>query len=139
ATTKKVLIDAVKRGVDVRIILPSWSDSNLTLYAGRSHYDDFLDAGIKIYELQKGMLHAKTAVIDGVWSTVGSTNIDMWSFMRNNEINAVIVSLEFARDMENLFNTDLAASKEITRKDWSRRPIWNRLAELVGRLMSHWL
>jgi cardiolipin synthase len=137
--SKNALADAARRGVDVKLVLPSSSDSNLTFYAGRSHYEDLLESGVKIYERQSALLHAKTAVIDGVWSTVGSTNFDLWSFVRNNEINALILGVDFAKEMEELFKKDLAESKEITQEEWSRRPIRNRLKEFFARLISHWL
>jgi cardiolipin synthase len=137
--SKNVLADAAQRGVDVKLVLPSSSDSNLTFYAGRSHYEDLLESGVKLYERQASTLHAKTAVIDGVWSTVGSTNFDLWSFMRNNEINAIILGIDFANEMEELFRRDLTESKEITLEDWSRRPIFDRLKEFFARLVSHWL
>ncbi len=79
------LVDAAKRGVDVKIVLPKASDSSLALYAGQYYYDELLEAGVKLYERRNALLHAKTAVIDGVWSTVGSTNLDFWSFSENFE------------------------------------------------------
>jgi cardiolipin synthase len=133
------LIDAAKRGVDVVLVLPGVSDSNLALYAGRSHYGDLLEAGIKLYERRDRMSHAKTAVIDGVWSTIGSTNLDLWSFMRNDEINAIILGVDFANQMEQLIEKDIAESRRITRERWSRRPIMMRLKEIFARLISHWL
>jgi cardiolipin synthase len=137
--SKNVLREAARRGVDVKLVLPSTSDSNLTFYAGRSHYGDLLESGVKVYERQSSILHAKTAVIDGVWSTVGSTNFELWSFMRNNEINAIILGADFANEMEELFNKDLAESKKITPEYWSRRPILDRMKEFFARLVSHWL
>ncbi len=82
------------------------------------------------------MLHSKTAVIDGVWSTVGSTNLDQLSFQKNNEINAIILDTVFAEQMERLFNEDIAASDEITRDAWSRRSLWDRVKEMFSRLFS---
>ena len=137
--SKNVLREAARRGVDVKLVLPSTSDSNLTFYAGRSHYGDLLESGVKVYERQSSILHAKTAVIDGVWSTVGSTNFELWSFMRNNEINAIILGADFANEMEELFNKDLAESKKITPEYWSRRPIFDRMKEFFARIVSHWL
>jgi cardiolipin synthase len=137
--SKNVLREAARRGVDVKLVLPSASDSNLTFYAGRSHYEDLLESGVKVYERQSSILHAKTAVIDSVWSTVGSTNFELWSFMRNNEINAIILGVDFAIEMEELFRKDLAESKEISPENWSRRPIFDRMKEFFARLVSHWL
>ena len=96
----KALRDAAQSGVDVKIILPKTSDQNLALYAGRYYYDELLEAGVKLYERRNAILHAKTAVIDGVWATVGSTNLDFLSFSKNFEINTVILSSDFAAEME---------------------------------------
>lgn len=135
----QAMTDAARRGVDVRIIFPSFSDVGLMLHAGRSYYDELLAAGIKVYERKSAMLHAKTAVIDGVWSTIGSTNIDMRSFLHNDEINAVVLSAEFAERMEVLFQRDLRESVEITAEQWSKRGLRNRIREWAVRLFEYWL
>jgi cardiolipin synthase len=133
------LTDAARRGVDVRVIFPSFSDVGLMLYAGRSYYEDLLEAGIRIYERRDAMLHAKTAVIDGVWSTIGSTNLDMRSFLHNDEINAVVLDVEFARRMEDLFQRDLKESTEITAQAWNGRGLHERLREWMSRMLMYWL
>jgi cardiolipin synthase len=115
------LTGAAKRGVDVKIILPDSSDFNMIFYAGRHYYSELLKAGVKLYERQKHFLHAKTAVIDGVWSTVGSTNMDYWSSAHNDEENAVVVGRDFASQMEAMFSEDLAESKEILPGEWEKR------------------
>ena len=135
----QAMIDAARRGVDVRIIFPSFSDVGLMLHAGRSYYDELLAAGIKIYERKAAMLHAKTAVIDGVWSTIGSTNLDMRSFLHNDEVNAVVLSAEFAERMEALFQRDLRESVEITPEEWDRRGLRSRLREWAVRMFEYWL
>jgi cardiolipin synthase len=137
--TRKAFDNAVKRGVDVKLILPSTSDVGLIFYAGHSYYEDLLEAGVKLYERQDAMLHAKTAVIDGVWSTVGSTNMDLWSFLRNYEVNAVILGPDFAAQMEALFSKDLQASKEIVSDEWKRRSLSERMKEWFSRLLRYWL
>ncbi|WP_420472709.1 cardiolipin synthase [Noviherbaspirillum sp. ST9] len=135
----QAMIDAARRGVDVRIIFPSFSDVGLMLHAGRSYYDELLAAGIKVYERKAAMLHAKTAVIDGVWSTIGSTNIDMRSFLHNDEVNAVVLSTEFADRMEALFERDLRESVEITAEQWSQRGLRSRMREWAVRMFEYWL
>lgn len=135
----KALTDAAARGVDVKIILPRISDVALVSYAARSHYGALLRGGVKIYERRHALLHAKTAVIDGVWSTVGSTNLDLRSFIHNDEVNAIILSREFAARMEEAFAEDLAASKAILLEDWRRRPLGERLKEAGARLWEYWL
>ena len=130
---------AVQRGVDVTIILPSNTDFWLVFQAGRSFYTDLLEAGVKIYERQDALLHAKTVVIDGVWSTIGSTNLDWRSFLHNDEINAVILGQGFGAQMQAMFEQDLAASKVITLEQWKQRPISDRVKEITARLWEYWL
>ena len=137
--TLQALIDAAKRGVDVKIILPARSDSKLTYYAGRSHYSLLLQSGVKLYERRDTILHAKTAVIDGVWSSVGSTNIDRWSFLRNDEVNAVILGKDFAVQLEALFQADLDSSNAIDLHEWKRRSLAERLKETLSRSLGYWL
>ncbi len=135
----KALTDAAARGVDVALLLPSVTDSGLVVRAGHSHYRKLLEAGVKIYELQGALLHSKTAVIDGVWSTVGSANLDWRSFLHNEEVNAVILGDEFAAQMEALFQQDLAASRRVTLKEWKTRPFIHRVKETIGRILEYWL
>ena len=137
--TLRALTDAARRGLDVTLILPSVSDSNLVFYAARSHYKHLLKSGVKIYERRGGVLHAKTAVIDDVWSTIGSTNMDLWSFVRDDEVNAVILGEGFASAMEAMFAADLKESDEVRREEWERRSLGNRLKELLARFLSYWL
>jgi cardiolipin synthase len=131
--------EAARRGVDVKIIFPSFTDHAMILYASRSYYDELLEAGVRIYERKVAMLHAKTAVVDGVWSTIGSTNLDMRSFLHNDEINAVVLSTEFAAKMDALFERDLRESNEITAENWSKRGIRQRMREWAVRLFEYWL
>ncbi|HVK95963.1 MAG TPA: cardiolipin synthase, partial [Noviherbaspirillum sp.] len=135
----KAMTAAARRGVDVKIIFPSFSDVSLILYAGRSYYDALLAAGVRVYERKTAMLHAKTAVIDGVWSTIGSTNLDMRSFLHNDELNAVILNVDFAEKMEALFERDLQESTEITVEAWRRRSWHHRTKEWMARLFEYWL
>ena len=137
--TVNAIIAAARRGVDVRIVLPGTTDSSLTLNAGQYFYSDLLKSGVKLYRRRDAMLHAKTAVIDGIWSTVGSTNMDFWSFSTNDEVNAVILSKEFAAEMERLFASDLAASDEILLEEWEKRPLFDRIKEWVAHHFSRWL
>lgn len=131
--------DAAKRGVDVKIILPSTTDSSLVISAARYSYSDLLKAGVKIYERRTVLLHAKTAVIDGVWSTVGSTNLDYWSLLSNDEVNAVVLNREFAIEMERMFASDLAQSDQIQIDQWGKRPLSQKIKEKAAHLFSRWL
>ncbi len=135
----KALLDAAARQVDVRLILPSHSDSGPAFYAGRRHYTELLKAGVKIYERQGALLHAKTAVVDGVWSCVGSSNLDWRSALDNNEINAVILGREFAQQMHAAYAADIAASKQIDLATWNRRPLSMRAKELFSGLWARLL
>jgi len=133
------LKDAAGRGVDVRLILPGHSDSWLVLHAGRSHYGDLLRGGVKIHERRGALLHAKTALVDGVWSTVGSTNLDWRSFLHNDEVNAVVLGQEFGAQMQAVFAADLAASDQVTLESWEARSLGDRARELAARLWEYWL
>ncbi len=133
------LIQAAHRGVSVKLVLPSVSDAGLVMYAGRSSYDELLDAGVRIYQFQDSVLHAKTAVIDGVWSTVGSANIDVRSFLHNYEVNVVVLGDEFGRSMEAAFAEDIKNSIEITGEAWRDRPFSERIKEWAARSLEYWL
>ncbi|HSB04734.1 MAG TPA: cardiolipin synthase [Thermodesulfobacteriota bacterium] len=137
--TLKAFSYAASRGVDVKLILPGSSDEKLVWHAGRSHYTRLLKSGVKLFELGGTVLHAKTAVIDGVWSTVGSTNMELWSFLRNDEVNAVILSRDFAAEMEAMFQKDLSESNQVLLEQWKKRPLTSRLTEWFARMFSHWL
>jgi cardiolipin synthase len=133
------LKEAAQRGVDVRLLLPAKTDSNLVYYASRSYYDELLSAGIKIYEREDALLHAKTGMIDSVWSTIGSTNLDWRSFVNNYEINAVMLGQEFSAKMRMLYEKDLESSKLITLEGWRKRSIAARVKERAARLWARLL
>jgi len=135
----KALTDAAERGVDVKIVLPGVTDSQLALHAQRHYYSELLKSGVKLYERNTSLLHAKTAVIDKVWSTVGSTNMDFMSLLNNNEVNAVILSKEFAAEMEQMFVKDLADSKQIKPEEWKKRPLLHKAREWFVSLFVRWL
>ncbi|HEY2186964.1 MAG TPA: phospholipase D-like domain-containing protein, partial [Caldimonas sp.] len=135
----QALIGAVARGVDVRLIVPSTTDSSLVFHAGRAHYEPLLEGGVKLYERRSALLHAKTAVIDGVWATVGSTNLDWRSFLHNQELTAVVLGTEFGAKMRAAFERDLAESDQITLEAWRRRPIDARAKEMFARMWEYWL
>ena len=130
---------AAARGVDVKIVLPATTDSALVFHAGRSYYDELLRGGVKLYERQNALLHAKTALIDGVWSTVGSTNLDWRSFLHNQEVNAVVLGEAFGQRMRAAFDADLAASRQVTLEQWQQRSPAERVKEMFGRLWQRWL
>jgi cardiolipin synthase A/B len=135
----KALTDAAGRGVDVKILLPGTTDSQLALHAQRSYYSRLLKSGVKLYEHSTSLLHAKTAVIDEVWSTVGSTNMDSMSLLTNDEVNAVILNREFAAEMESMFFKDLGDSRQIQWEEWRQRPLHLRITDWFVHLFARWL
>jgi cardiolipin synthase A/B len=130
------LESAARRGVDVRLVLPSQSDEPFIVSAERSHYDDLLRSGVKIYEWQGKMLHAKTATVDGIWSTVGTSNLDWWSIVRDNELNGIILSHSFAQQMNLMFSDDLEHCRRITLEEWERRGLNERLQETAAWMIE---
>jgi cardiolipin synthase len=132
----KALRQAARRGVDVALLVPSRSTSGLAIKAGRAYYEDLLDDGVRIYEFQGRVLHAKTAVIDGDWSSVGSSNLDWRSVVLNNEINTVVLSGSFGQQMEAMFRDDIAQAKPIELEAWKHRPFAERFGEWRARLVE---
>ena len=90
------MIDAAQRGVDVRLIVPAFTDSRVVLNATQATFTRLLKAGVQIYELKDALLHAKSVVVDGTVSIVGSANLDMRSFLHNDEVNAIVISRDTA-------------------------------------------
>jgi len=130
---------AARRGVRVQLVLPKKTDQPKVVYAGRSHYSELLDAGVEIYERRGVLLHAKTAVIDGVWSVVGSANLDYRSVLYNDEVNAVVLGPEFGGQMDAMFERDLAQSDRIDPEAWRRRPFLSRAKEWLASLLEPWI
>lgn len=130
---------AAARGVKVTLILPGKTDSGLVFHAGRASYTELLEAGIRIHERKGALLHSKTALIDGVWSTIGSTNLDWRSFLHNLEVNAVILGPAFGQQLRTLFDRDLAESNEITLEAWRHRGIGPRVREALSKAWEYWL
>jgi cardiolipin synthase A/B len=135
----QALCDAARRGVDVVLVLPGRSDMALMLHAGRANYEQLLAAGVHLYELQQALLHAKTAVIDGVYATVGSSNLDWRSLAENSELNVVVLGDDFGREMEALFRQDQAAAQAIDAQAWQQRSCRDRALQQLGRLTERWL
>lgn len=125
---------AARRGVDVRLLLPGTSDSPRALAIGRSNYSDLLEAGVKIYETRSEILHSKTAVIDSVWSVVGSSNFDHRSVLFNDEVDAVILGRETASMLETVFKDDMKGSHTIRLAQWRGRPFSERVDEAFSRV-----
>jgi cardiolipin synthase A/B len=134
---RKELIRSIGRGARVRILVPgSKSDHMMTRASSRRMYGDLLLAGAEIYEYRPAMVHAKVMIIDGVWSVVGSTNIDNRSFGLNDEVNLAALDPQLARTLTQQFQQDIAQGERITYEKWKRRPVWERGIEWVGWLVE---
>ncbi len=133
------LTGAARKGVDVTLVLPGVSDHGLVIDAGRAFYDELLAAGVKIHEMQVNVLHAKAAVIDGNWSTIGSSNIDRRSFLHNYELNVVVIDEPFGQEMENAFREDIRNSRQISQPSWGERPLVARFKQWFARRWAYWL
>jgi cardiolipin synthase len=126
------LLQARQRGVRVVLLLPGATDHNLVRQASRSELGRLLQAGIKVYEYRAALLHAKTMVIDSIWATVGSTNLDRRSFELNEELNLVVYNPDIARRLEGVFEADLRGSREVTYEAWKNRGIVSRFLEALS-------
>jgi cardiolipin synthase len=137
--TKNVLAQAARRGVDVRLVLPGFSDFWAPVYAGRSHYDELLEAGVRIYEWHDALMHAKTAVVDTAWASVGSTNLDWRSFVHNYEADLIVHDAAFAAELARRFQIDLKAAEEVRLDEWRRRSVGERFKEWLARQWEYLL
>ena len=137
---RNLLKDAARRGVDVRILTAGpKTDVKTTTWAGRARYEELLEAGVRIWEYQPTMMHSKTFVVDGLWSTIGSLNFDNRSLAFNNETNVAVLDSAFAVRMERMFEEDLRYSKEITLAVHRQRGFKARMLERGAHLMSRML
>jgi cardiolipin synthase len=139
AGTRQALIDAARRGVDVHLVVPGFSDFSAPVYAGRSSYDELLAGGVHIHEWRAALIHAKTAVIDSRWSSIGSTNLDWRSFVHNYEADLIVLDAGFAREMEKRYRADVAAAVEIDPKAWNMRDTGEKLKEWFARRWEYLL
>lgn len=130
---QRSLIDAARRGVDVKVLVPAKSNHIIADWISRSYLTDLLDNQVELWLYDNVMIHAKTAVIDGTWCTIGTANIDRLSMTGNHEINMSITSRQLSAHMENIFFTDLLNARQITRHEWNQRPMVFRVAEKLLR------
>ncbi len=131
-----ILARAAARGVDVRLLLPGASDVPLVRHAGHGVFRYLLERGVRIFEYERSVLHAKSLVVDGFASMVGSTNMDFRSFHFNSECNAVVLDGAVAESLERQFTLDLAGSKEVTLSAWSRRTSLHAFGDFCARALS---
>jgi cardiolipin synthase len=136
---RRILRNAVGRGVDVRVMLPQKSDVPAVFWASRAVYTRLLRAGIQIFEWTPTMLHAKTVCVDGIWSSVGSYNLDWRSFLYNWELSLAIVDRRTATALERRFEADLDSCVPVTLDTWAKRPLWRRLLEGFFYVFRRWL
>ena len=129
------LLQAGRRGANVRVLLPGKSDHLITQAAARDRYPEMLAAGIEIFEYQPTMIHAKTLTVDGEWSLIGSMNFDQRSMFLNEEVLMLVADRRLARDFEN----DLNQSRRFTMEDWRNRPVRDRAAAIASRLIRRQL
>ncbi len=136
---KQELMNAAKRGVSVALILPGLSDSTLSINVQRSHYEDLLEEGIDIYEMNTQVLHAKTISVDGVWSVVGSSNFDYRSASLNEEVDVIVLGKSTANQLDKKFNRDKKNAKKIELKEWKNRPFIQKIKESMSRIVERML
>jgi cardiolipin synthase A/B len=128
----ETLVQARQRGVRVVLLLPGAIDHNLVRQASRSKFGRLFKAGIQVYEYKPALLHSKTMVIDSIWATVGSTNLDRRSFELNEELNLVVYDGDIARRLERVFVEDLEHSRQVTYEQWKTRGIKSRILEILS-------
>lgn len=136
---KEALVRAAGRGVDVRVILPAVSNHVVADWVARSYFSELLAGGVRLHRYTRAMVHAKTATVDGQWSTVGTANIDRLSLLGNYEVNLVLHDQGQARAMEEIFRRDLEGTVELTWEAWEQRPTLGRVGEAVLRPLQTFL
>jgi len=131
-TMQEAVLRTVRRGVRVAVLVPAAIDHNVVRQASRAQFGELLRAGVEIYEYTPALLHAKTMVIDGVWATVGSTNLDNLSFAYNDELNLIVYDRGVAQQLVHVFNEDVGVSQRVTYEKWKRRGLGARLLEVLA-------
>jgi cardiolipin synthase len=136
---RDALIEAASRGVDVRIVVPGFTDSKLVLSASHREFEPLLKGGVRLAEAEDALLHAKTALIDNSLVIIGSANLDYRSFLHNNEVTAVIIGDDTGHRMQAVFTKDWDQGKEITLSEWKKRSLWQKTKESVSGVLKFWL
>jgi cardiolipin synthase len=135
--TRRTLIAASKRGVRVRIIVPGRHiDQQIVRSASRANWGEMLSAGIQIYEFPHTMLHCKQLVVDDLWTSIGSSNLDTRSFRLNDEANLNILDAQFAAEQSRLFDEDLSRSERVTLEQWKGRPFLEKLTDGLASILD---
>ncbi|MFN7132838.1 MAG: phospholipase D-like domain-containing protein, partial [Myxococcales bacterium] len=133
------LKDARRRGVQVKLMLAGKSDVPVVQLAGRASYERLLGWGVQIHEWCAAVFHAKTAVVDGVWATVGSFNLDRWSMLRNHELNVVFADPGIAGTLQRAFESDCTRCTRIEPGTWAARPWRQRVLQRLAWIFRRWL
>lgn len=131
-TMREAVLRTTRRGVRMAVLVPSVIDHNLVRQASRAQFGELLRAGVEIYEYTPALLHAKTMVIDGVWATIGSANLDNISFAVNDELNLIVYERAIAQQLERSFDDDVRASRRVTYEAWRSRGLGARLLESLA-------
>ena len=129
---RDALVQAATRGAKVKVLVPGAIDHNIVRQASRRQFGEMLRAGVEIYEYAPALLHSKTMVIDGVWATIGSTNLDNRSFALNDELNLILYSRPVAQQLERIFANDVSLSRQVTYSDWRKRGFTAKLLETLA-------
>jgi cardiolipin synthase A/B len=134
---RRGLLRTAKRGVSVTVIVPgAHTDQRWVRLASRRLYGSLLRAGVRIFEYEAGMTHAKALIVDGLWSVIGTTNLDNRSFEHNDEVNVVVRDEKVAARLMVDFDADLARSREIVAEKWVARPLWEKLVGSVAWILE---
>ena len=138
---RDALIEAVERGVEVRIMIPSEdaTDAPITQHASHHHYGTLLEGGVKLYDYTRTLLHQKIIVVDGLCASIGSTNFDDRSFEINDEVSLVVYDEAIARELEETFEKDLKDAKAVDLEKWKRRPVTHKLRDFFSFLFNEQL
>ncbi len=137
----EALAQAVRRGVDVRVMMPSAeaSDFPIVQHAAHRNFERLLASGVRIFEYEKTLLHQKVMTVDGIWSAIGSSNFDDRSFEINDEITLGFRDAGLARELEEIFERDCAECREVTREQWARRTLWHKGKDNAFYLLNEML
>jgi cardiolipin synthase len=131
---RHAVVERARAGLDVRILVPgNHTDAVPVQLAGRSYYQELLEAGVRIFEFQPSMMHAKTVVVDDCWSIVGSANLDERSMELNEENVLGVADADFAGAIAQGVECDIARAKEVELEVWRRRPPWQRGLEAIAK------
>ena len=136
ARLRKAVTDAARRGVDVRVLVPgNHTDAVPVQFAGRTMYGELIEAGVRIWEFQPSMMHAKTIVVDDRWAVIGSANLDERSMELNEENVVGIADPHYAGAIAEGMEADFARSREVKLEEWRRRPVWQRALETLAKVL----